>query len=68
MTISKKDQERLIDAISDNIGRTISILVLINVMRVIVTGGTVDAPEMLTMVKDSVKRTLSRYQITEKPN
>lgn len=68
MTISKKDQEKLIDLISRRVSKTIMALVLLDVLKVIVTGARLDTNDMTETVTDSVRTILSRYQITEKPN
>lgn len=68
MTISKKDQERLIDSISASIGKTVAALALLDVLKITMGGGSVNAEEVVGMVTDHIRRTLSRYQITEKPN
>jgi hypothetical protein len=68
VTISKKDQERLIDLISRRVSKTIMALVLLDILKVIMTGERLDTNDMTETVTESVRGILSRYQITEKPN
>ena len=68
MTISKKDQERLIERISNKIGTTVATLVLIEVLKLVACGENIDTGKMTSIIIDNIKRTLSRYNITEKPN
>lgn len=68
MTISKKDQEKLIDAISKQIGINLTATVLIDLLKVVVSGEQMDSRHLCDMVTDQTRRILSRYQITEKPN
>lgn len=68
MTISKKDQEKLIELISRKVSKTIMALVLLDILKVIMTGERLDTNDMTETVTDSVRTILSRYQITEKPN
>lgn len=68
MTISKKDQEKLIELISRKVSKTIMALVLLDILKVIMTGERLDTNDMTETVTESVRGILSRYQITEKPN
>ncbi len=68
MTISKKDQEKLIGKISNDIGTRIAALILLEVVKMIVSGESIHVGEMKEVVEENITRTLSRYQITEKPN